>query len=269
MKRALLALLALPLAAQTVPAGLVYQQASQLGVEYLIPPVGISILNQKANSNWKSLVNGAAGSGTLYAVVAGVTKVIAISQPWIEGIALFHGAWDSWGSGVLQSAAPDPSPITSLVLPMNGSLTVTPGTCAEGAIFASGITTNVAGVRKHLTVKNLRSASSSTPTAPPMTTFINGTTVTLTPQGAIVLKNAAGAAINQFMVIDVLACPSVTPVMGEAPGGNISGLAVNLTSIDTSRVKKIMEAHEAGERAALEQVSFESSEWPQIHLVVR
>ena len=255
MKLALLSVfLALPVArAQTIPNGAIYEAAVGAGISYISPATGAQVLDQKAGLNWKSLVNGAASTGTITAVIAGLTKVIAMSTPWTVGLSMAHLAWDSWGSGVLAIAAPNPGTIVQSLIQPNQATTLN-GSCVEGSMFAQ-------------IVKGAK------PIGP---LNVDGVAVTFSPQGVAVLVNASGSKIKDFGVYDVLACPWTVPppapvqmrpqVPGESsadPGANIqtlpttsSGLFVD-TPIDPAMYGwqlKIMYAHAKAEAARQEAI---------------
>jgi len=184
MKTAVLFLLSLPLLAQTVPNGAIYQSAAAQGIAYVSPSSGAQILATKAALNWKTLLNTAAGDGSIGAVVLGLTKAISMSSGWTVGLALFHGFWDTFGSGVLATSVPNPQPLIQSLLQPNQA-TALAGTCAEGSMLAP--------------VKGAK-------TVGPVT--ITGASVTFSPQSPVVLVYADGSKIRGFGVWDVLICPA-------------------------------------------------------------
>ena len=121
-------------------------------------------------------------------------------------------------------------------------------------MFASAITAGTPGVKA-----NAKSVRAGLPVGP-ITTIIDGAMVTFTPQGAAVLKNAAGSTVNQFLIVDVLACSGLNPVNvphgasfqvnPETPAFPVVLFSDTTASIDTDRVNRIMAAHEAGYLAA-------------------
>jgi hypothetical protein len=249
MKLAFLSVfLALPLAAQTLPNGLIYQAAASGGISYIAPTTGAQVLDQKAGLNWASLVNGAAGTGTITAVMLGITKVVAMSTPWTMGLAIAHTAWDSWGSGVLNLAAPNPNTIIQSLIQPNQSTTLN-GSCVEGSMLA-------------VTPKGAK------PVGP---LNVDGVAVTFSPQAVAVMKNAAGAKVG-FGIYDVLVCPwSVTPsapVQLRPQGAELNEPLPGLTT-DVSRLEdlgdsqrtlalRIMLAHESALQA--EETTMEASQ---------
>jgi hypothetical protein len=181
--------LALPLAAQTIPNGAIYQAAAANGIVYISPSTGAQVLDQKAGTNWKSLLNGAAANGTIGGVVLGITKVVSMSSPWTTALLLAHMAWDQYGSSVLASAAPNPKPIVSMLLQPAQTTTLN-GACVEASMFAGQ-----SKVAKPIGAVN-----------------VAGVAVTFSPQGTAVLVDAAGSKIKGFGIWDVLICPyAVTP----------------------------------------------------------
>jgi hypothetical protein len=208
--KALLLLFPVSLLAQPVivPNGLIYQSAAANGISYISPVAGTQVLDQRAAINWKSLVNSAAGTGTITAVIMGVTKVIAMSSPWTVGLGLAHSAWDSFGSGVLQEAQPNPKAIIASLLQPSQS-TMINGTCSESSMFAT-------------TSKSMK------PIGP---LNVGGAGVTFSPQGLAVLVNAAGSKIKGFAIYDVLVCPWV------APASSREQLSFPTVELDQSPVK--------------------------------
>ena len=212
---------ALPLMGQTIPSGLIYQAALQSGITYTLPTEGAQILDQKAGTNWKSLLLTILTDGSLDAAVGGITGVVKMPVSLITALAIGHGFIDKEGPAFLTLIAPNPAAVLASVLPINGSMTVTPTTCADGVIFASSVPgVSSAGVRIKLKASAVRKASAVEGT----TVIVDGAVVSFSPQAVGVLVNAAGSPINQFIIVDVLACPpqiapSSPPQLQVVPGG--------------------------------------------------
>ena len=200
LKLSALLIFALHLAAQSIPNGTIYQAATANGIAYISPASGAQILAQKAGANWKSILNTGIQGGSIAGVIAGATGLISMSHVWIAGIAIAHDAWDQWGAGVLQNAAPNPTLIISSLLQPAQTTTLS-GQCVEASIFA-------------------QLSKKAIPVGP---INVGSTAVTFSPEGPTVILNAAGSRIKDFGVWDVLICPWIiavppVPVQLREPG---------------------------------------------------
>ena len=228
MKTLLIALCALPLMGQNIPSGHIYQAALANGIVYTMPTEGAQILDQKAGLNWKSILLTILTDGSLDAAVGGITGIVKMPVSLITALAVGHGFIDKEGPAFLTIAAPNPAAVLASVLPINGSMTVTPTTCADGVIFASSVPgTTTAGVSTRLKAAAVRKAKANAVEG--TTVMVDGVVVSFSPQAVGVLVNAAGSQIDQFIIVDVLACPpQIAPTSQQqlvVPGGLGAGVS--------------------------------------------
>ena len=253
--RALLTLaLVLPLAAQTItiPNGHLLQAGAQQGISYIVPPVGVGILNQKAGLNFKTIISKGVSEASIGMVGAALSGIIHIPLGAQIGLTIGHGWLDEQGFGLLNLAAPNPSPIASMILQTNQSSTVTPTSCAEGTILASSVTaTNTAGIRAKLTPKVVRKSSSTVGSVVPV--MVDGAQVTFTVQGAAALAYSVGSQAKDVIIVDMMACwPPGGAVTGQGERRPDGTLVPYQAVFDTSRLDKVMRAHEAAYQAAVD-----------------
>lgn len=218
IKPLVIILLALPLSAQTISVGAIYQAAVASGVDYVSPSIGNQILNKKAEANWKTLTTTAVSSGTVATIVAGLEGIISISPAGLAALVLGNQAWNQFAGPLLAKEAPNPSEITSNVLMLNQSLTVAPGICGSGYIYA-------------IYNKKLHAVG-------PIT--VEGLSVTYSPQGVAALRNAAGY-IKSLAVVHVLVCRKEESLVTEdfrLPD-----------DVNVDALRRVLDAHEAENRA--------------------
>lgn len=204
MRGLLSACLAFPLVAQTVTqppsisAVALYQAAAQNGIAYIPPVSGQAIINEKSSLNWKNVVLGGASNATIGTAVAGMSKVITLSNPVIIGLTVAYVAYVTWVAPLLSKAAPNPNDIPP-VLQIGSSMS----SGSENSIYASSVGGVPASTMVKMAKKGTRLA--------PISTFINGMLVTYQVQGIQVMKNAAGGKIKQFIIVDVLVGTPLSP----------------------------------------------------------
>ena len=218
MKILISVLLTIPLSAQTISNGTIYQSWIASGQSYITPLEGNQILNKKAGANWKTLTTTAVSSGTVGTIVAGLEGIISISPAGLAAMVLGNQAWNQFAGPLLDKEAPNPSEITSNVLMLNQSLTVAPGICGSGYIYA-------------IYNRKLHAVG-------PIT--VDGLSVTYSPQGVAALRNAAGY-IKSLAVVHVLVCHKEESLVTEdfrLPD-----------DINVDALRKVLDAHEAENRA--------------------
>lgn len=210
MKLIAIALLASLCRAQPViPAGLVYQVASQNGIYFIDPIAAQAILTQKSTINWRNVLIQAVGVGSLSAVTSGVAGIVAIPKAAIEGLAIGHTVFDQFVTPLLQAGIPSSANIAP-ILPMSGTLSPTLSTCAAASIFASSVN----GQSAQGLIKAKGTARAPISVGP---FFVGGALVTYTAQPIVVLKNISGGNIRSFMPISVVAClQPPTPILTAA-----------------------------------------------------
>lgn len=200
MKLALLsAFIALPILAQTIPNGAVYQAAAANGINYVSPAAGAAVLAEKAGTNWKTIISNGILDGTMGAAFGSVSGVFHIGKSVTEAVLVAHQLWDSYGQAVVKTAAPNPNGIISSLLPIGGTTTISPTACVDSYILTSKVLKGNA----------------------PVSAVVAGVSVTFSPQGVAVLVNTAGSKIRGLTVVDALLCPLAggqTIIQQGAPG---------------------------------------------------
>lgn len=173
-----------------IPAGLIYQAATQTGVQYIDPISGQAILSQRAALNWHNVATQVFGDASIGLLTAGLAGVIHMPVSAETALGAFHAYYDHTIAPLVAAGAPSPTAIAP-VLPMNGTVAPSSTQCVENSIYA---------------VYN----KSAAPVGP---VLVGGLNVTFTPQGAVVLKNSAGQRIKGFEIVNVLACLPVAVVL--------------------------------------------------------
>lgn len=216
----------------TVPAGDVYQAATGAGVAYISPTAGAAILSQKSALNWKSILLTVLSQGTLWTPAAGLSGLISIPTKVSAGLVIAHGAYDNYFQPILTEAQPAGAANIAPVLQLTGTMSASSAACAENSMFATSMKGIAAPLKRTI--------------PQPATVSVGGLTVTFTPQGAQVLKNAAGSYVKKFMVVDVLACLPTTGTVAARAALDTSHVPVTVTDdLAQQRLAKIMRAREA------------------------
>lgn len=226
-----------PVMTMSVPAGAIYQAAVMNGIDYINPTTGQDILNKKASLNWKTIAGQVLAEGSIGVVTGGLSGVLHIPTGALIGLTVGHSYYDRSIAPIIAGAAPSPANIAP-VLQMTGAMAPSVNACVENSMYASSVN----NIPAKLAISKKKKLTAPTVVANPVFAMVSGLNVSFSPQGLAVLKDLSGAAIDQFMVIDVLACvPQVTlnPAMLHSESIHINPDAisnVSLTSMETHAI---------------------------------
>lgn len=218
-----------PVMTMSVPAGAIYQAAVMNGIDYINPTTGQDILNKKASLNWKTIAGEVLAEGSIGVVTGGLSGVLHIPTGALIGLSVGHSYYDRSIAPIIAGAAPSPANIAP-VLQMTGSMAPSINACVENSLYAS----SMGNISAKMALSKKKKAVAPTNIASPVFTMVGGLQVSFVGQGVAVLKDLSGSAIDQFMVVDVVACiPQVTlnPMMlhSESIHINPDALSSNVT----------------------------------------
>ncbi len=217
-----------PIMTLSVPAGAIYQAAVANGIDYINPTTGQDILNKRASLNWKTVAGQVASEGSIGVITGGLSGIFHITTGALIGLSVGHSYYDRSIAPIIAGAAPSPSAIAP-VLQMGGSMAPSATACVENSLYAS----SVSNISAKMMLSKKRKATAPTPIANPVFAMVGGLSISFSPQGVGVLRDLSGATIDQFMVIDVLACvPQVTNVTTPAAMVMPTTIHVNPDAID-------------------------------------
>jgi len=123
----------------SVPAGSLYQLASDNGIAPLSPAIAKSLLYRNKSLNKWTLLLDAATAGSLAIPVLGQSGVISMSSKWVVTLLGSHAVLD-YATTQIASRIPDPAPTIDLLLDPNAILSFN-GACVEAtmAVVKAGV----------------------------------------------------------------------------------------------------------------------------------
>jgi len=229
MKLALIVGLAPVLAAQSVPAGLLYQAASENGIQYISPSAGQAIIDTRSGLNWHNIAGEILSDGSIGVLIGGLSGAVAMSTAIEVGLATGHTFYDHTVAPIIAKGAPNPGSVPP-VLPLNGTVAPSTNACTENSMYA------VWAGGSWKAAKKLRKQGVQAARVGPIN--VGGLLVTFVPQGVDVLKNISGQRIKAFQVIDVVAClppsPPAAPIRRGTDGGSAANRPQWLAWMDVS-----------------------------------
>ena len=122
-------------AGTSLPAGTIYQLATDNGIAPLSPMIAKSLLyRRKAMNKWTLLLD-AGTAGSLAIPVLGQSGVIAMSSKWVVTLLGSHAVLD-YATTQVSARIPDPGPTIDMLLDPNAILSFN-GSCVEATMAVS------------------------------------------------------------------------------------------------------------------------------------
>ena len=178
-------------ATPTVPAGLIYQAAVQIGLQPISPVSGQAIVNEKAGVNIKTIITKATPMAALSTLIGGIAGIIpGIGTAAEIALAAGYGYYNQEILPLIAAAAPNPNDIPQ-VLRVTDTVAPSAAACTESSMYVTPTKIKQGGVVN-----------------------VAGLQVSFTIQSPQVIRNAAGSLIKKFQVVDVISCvPSTPPII--------------------------------------------------------
>lgn len=98
-----------------IPAGHVYQVATERGISPLAPAVAAALFRRTASLNWRQIAITAGVDASIGIPVLGQAGLISMSSKYIVGLLTGHALFDSLQKQ-LQANTPDPGPVLERLL---------------------------------------------------------------------------------------------------------------------------------------------------------